>query len=593
MSTLLSTLLVALLACAALGQDAAEEDVDEGARADRRATLRTQFEALALDITDAELDQLLRYHVVDPAALAALRATPVPFELAPFDPHQLSELAAPHAPSAPLMRALAAANGWTPAHVAETLIPADLPWHQWSLAEQAAGLRAGRFTVTELVQAHLDHLAAIDAELFCVAAPLTERALAQAALLDAEAAAGRWRGPLHGIPFGIKDLLQAEGAPTEWGAAPFVGQSFQGDAPVVAKLVEAGAVPIAKLTLGALAMGDVWYGGQTRNPWAPARGSSGSSAGPAAAVAAGGVTFAIGSETLGSIVSPSVRCSVTGLRPTLGRVSRVGAMPLSWSMDKLGPMARSAEDALLVLTAMAGAEEGAPHDPHLAWSAPLASPFTQAQGAPRTDPGSPPARPTLRIAYVADPNGQVATWLDELATALPGVAVEPVALDLGAAGTYPTDAMLFVLFAEAAAAFDALTRDGRDDELVDQKPFAWPNTFRSARLIPAVEYIQCQRLRSGLARDFEAVLQTVDLVVHRPFEGELLALTNLTGHPSLTFPVPLATRAQPSALTLTGRLADEAFLAAVASAWQRRADAGRPAFPPAFAALRPAPTAGD
>ena len=572
--------------------DAAEADPD-GALADDasdgHAALRTQFAALGLELTDAEAELLERFHVLDRETLVALRATPVPHGLAPFDPHHLPAIARPHRATSALAHALepvgaaafeaAAAEGTLP------LRPSGRPLHQLSVVEMAALLRSGATTSVELTRAHLDHLAGIDAELFCVAALLPERALTQAAELDREAAAGNWRGPLHGIPYGLKDLVQAEGAPTAWGAKPFEGQVLAGDAPLVARLDAAGAVLIAKLSLGALAMGDVWYGGQTKNPWSPTRGSSGSSAGPAAAVAAGGVPFAIGSETLGSIISPSVRCSVTGIRPTLGRISRAGAMPLSWSMDKLGPMARSVEDAYLVLEAICGdAGHGEAEDAHLVWPDPLPSPLDS--------PITTREAPLLRVGFVTDPDGLVMGWLDELEAALPkGLAFERVQVDVeaSAAGGYPMDALLLVLHAEAAASFDDLTRDGRDDLLTRQDAFAWPNLFRSARLIPAVEYIQAQRLRSQLAQDFEDLMGTVDVLVHRPFEGDLLAITNLTGHPSLVLPVPVPTRAQPQAIALTGRLADEPLLAQVAATWQRTAPR---AFPPGFAAPRKAPPLG-
>ena len=562
---------------------------DASARAGAAPDLRAQFAALGLELTDAEAALLERFHVLDAETLATLRATPVPRELVPFDPHHLPAIARPHRPTSALAHALApaasiGAAAFEAAYAADSLppLPIGRPLHQLSVVEMATLLRNGGTTSVALTRAHLAHLAGIDVELLCVAALLPERALAQAARMDAEAAAGNWRGPLHGIPYGLKDLVQADGAPTAWGAKPFEGQVLAGDAPLVARLDAAGAVLIAKLSLGALAMGDVWYGGQTKNPWNPGRGSSGSSAGPAAAVAAGGVPFAIGSETLGSIVSPSVRCSVTGIRPTLGRVSRAGAMPLSWSMDKLGPMARTVEDAYLVLEAICGdAGHGEADDAHLVWPDPLPSPLDS--------PIATREAPLLRIGFVPDPDGFVAGWLDELEAALPtGLPVQRVAVDVAAhaAGGYPMDALLLVLHAEAAASFDDLTRDGRDDLLTRQDAFAWPNLFRSARLIPAVEYIQAQRLRTQLAQDFEDLMGTVDVLVHRPFEGDLLAITNLTGHPSLVLPVPVPTREQPQAIALTGRLADEPLLAQVAAIWQRTAPR---AFPPAFAAARTAP----
>lgn len=568
--------------------DASTPGAPANAAAEAELDLRAQFAALGLELTDLEVKLLERFHVLDAETLAALRAMPIPRDLTPFDPHQLPAIARPHRPTSALVHALAPVGAAAFEAAADDgrlpTLPIGRPLHQLSVVEMATLLRNGGTTSVALTRAHLAHLAGIDVELLCVAALLPERALAQAARMDAEAAAGNWRGPLHGIPYGLKDLVQADGAPTSWGAKPFEGQVLVGDAPLVARLDAAGAVLIAKLSLGALAMGDVWFGGQTKNPWNPKRGSSGSSAGPAAAVAAGGVPFAIGSETLGSIISPSVRCSVTGIRPTLGRVSRSGAMPLSWSMDKLGPIARSVEDAYLVLEAICGDTGlGEAEDAHLVWPDPLPSPLDS--------PVATREAPILRIGFVPGPDGFVAGWLDELEDALPvGLPVQRVEVDVEAhaAGGYPMDALLLVLHAEAGASFDDLTRDGRDDLLTRQDAFAWPNLFRSARLIPAVEYIQAQRLRTQLARDFEELMGTVDVLVHRPFEGDLLMITNLTGHPCLVLPVPVPTRAQPQAIVLTGRLADEPLLAQVAATWQRTAPR---AFPPDFSAARSAPQA--
>ena len=438
-----------------------------------------------------------------------------------------------------------------------------------SIPELGALLRAGRTTCLELTELHLERLAALDEQLHCVVTLLPERARAQARQLDVEAAEGRWRGPLHGIPWGAKDLLAVAGAPTTWGAEPYRDQVLDVDAAAVRRLDAAGAVLIAKLSLGSLAMGDVWFGGTTRNPWAPRTGSSGSSAGSAAAVAAGGVVFALGSETLGSIVSPSVRCGVTSVRPSFGRVSRAGAMALSWSMDKLGPMARSFVDAGHVLAAIAGPDED---ELDAAALQPADWPLTSMHDHRVGDL-------TVGVPAGSREDPVLVQALDELRAALAdrGHALEVVDLELPEA---PLDGMLLGLMVEAAAAFDGLTRSGDDDRLVRQGADAWPNLFRAARLVPAVEYVNAQRHRTLLVRELEARLQAVDVVVHPPFAGGLLLATNLTGHPTVVAPLFLdgaeeadGTRRYPGprGICFTGRLYDEGFLLAVADLWQGRA----------------------
>lgn len=518
-------------------------------------------ELIGLELTRAEVEQMARELAGQRTSLAGLRAQGLDNGVAPaltFSPLVAGVEPRPHSafargPSAPIR----VAEGWRESF--------------WSLSIPELGLllREGRTTCLELTDLHLARLEALDESLHCVVTLLPERARAQARLLDEELAAGKLRGPLHGIPWGAKDLLAVAGAPTTWGAAPFQGQEIGTDAAVVRRLDEAGAVLIAKLSLGALAMGDVWFGGKTRNPWEPRMGSSGSSAGSAAAVAAGGVAFAIGSETLGSIVSPSVRCGVTAIRPSFGRVSRAGAMALCWSMDKLGPMARSFVDAGLVLSAITGAGEDELDTAALIpgpWPATRASQHTVRNlkvGAPR--------------AALEGEDPALMQALDELreAQAALGLTLEVVAFDLPEA---PLDGMLLGLMAEAAAAFDDLTLGGADDELVSQGDNAWPNLFRAARLIPAVEYVNAQRHRTLLIRELEARLQEVDLLVHPPYAGGLLSATNLTGHPTLVAPLFLADPGReggytgPKAICFTGRLFDEGFLLAVAERWQAQAE---------------------
>ncbi|MEM9803049.1 MAG: amidase [Planctomycetota bacterium] len=421
----------------------------------------------------------------------------------------------------------------------------------WSIVELAALLRTTDVTCVELTEAYLDRLERLDARLHCVVTFTRERALAQAAERDAELARGVDRGWLHGLPWGVKDLMAVEGHPTTWGARPFADQSIDATAEVVRRLDEAGAILIAKLSVGALAMGDVWFRERTRSPWDTSRGSSGSSAGSAAATAAGGVAFSLGTETLGSIVSPSVACATSALRPTLGRVPRTGTMALSWTMDKVGPIARTVQDASLVFDAIRGADAGDPASRDGA--VPVAGDY---------------AGRALRIG-VPDGAFQRGGGVDEIAAELEALGHEIVPIELP---DFPTRAMLVILHAEAAAAFDELTRSNADDELVRQDDDAWPNTFRAARLIPAVEYVRAQRLRTLLMREMDAALADVDLVVHAPYAAGVLTATNLTGHPTVVAPfVPEdgpRPDGSPRTISFTGHLdCDEELLAAVV-AWQ-------------------------
>ncbi len=423
-------------------------------------------------------------------------------------------------------------------------------------------LRTGQITSVALTRLFLDRLARFDGVLHAVVTLMPERALAEAAQADREIAAGGWRGPLHGIPYGAKDLLAAAGASTTWGTAPYRTQVFDADAAVVEKLREAGAVLVAKLTLGELAWGDVWFGGMTRNPWNAEQGSSGSSAGPAAAVSAGLVPFAIGSETLGSIVSPATRNGVTGHRPTYGRVSRNGAMALSWSMDKLGPMARSALDCALVFDAIHGATLGD------ASSRTVPFPF---------DPAQP--LDLLRIGYFADLfdaeySGQAAdrAALDVLRRH--GINLRPVSLPQD----IPAGIITTMLSVEAAAAFDALTRSGQVDEMVRQTRNAWPHVFRAARLVPAVEYIQMARARTLLIEEMDEAFRSFDVIVSPSFNGGILQITNLTGHPCVVVPNAFnmvegqADRRSPGSISFIGALDRDDAALRVAHAFQEATD---------------------
>lgn len=431
--------------------------------------------------------------------------------------------------------------------------PARIEDLAFATAEQLGTLlRTRKVTSLALTQMYLERLKRYDTKLHFVINLTEERAIAQAKAADAEIAAGKYRGPLHGIPWGAKDLLAVKGYPTTWGAGGFEHQVIDEDATVVQRLDAAGAVLVAKLTLGALAMGDVWFGGRTRNPWNPHQGSSGSSAGPASAVAAGCVAFAIGSETLGSISSPCTRCGVTGLRPTFGFVPRTGAMALSWTMDKLGPIARSAQDCALVLQAIYGPDgkdtSVAPVPlgtfTHIDVKSlrigylksdfdPLA-PFKPEEAAPGETPEQKAAREKRNTEQAAshtrrayDQRYDLAA-LDKLRSM--GIQLVPVALP-----KFHYGAITPVLTAEAAAAFDDLTISARDRLLTAQSADDWPNLFRVSRFYPAVEYIQASRARTIAVEKVSALFSEVDIIV-TPTTGLQLVATNLTGHPALIVP---------------------------------------------------------
>ncbi len=425
----------------------------------------------------------------------------------------------------------------------------------YSVGQLAELLRTRQITSVQLTEFFLRRLRTYGPELECVVTITDSLALARARRADAEIAAGTYRGPLHGIPYGAKDLLALSGYKTTWGAAPYRDQELATTATVLKKLDEAGAVLVAKLTLGALAWGDVWFGGKTRNPWNREQGSSGSSAGSAAATAAGLVPFAIGTETWGSIVSPSNRCGVTGLRPTFGRVSRAGAMALSWSMDKIGPIARSVDDCAIVFEAIRGSD--GIDQTVIDW------PFTW---DPEQDIR------TIRVGYLKSAfERDYANKENDRRTldVLRELGVELVAIELPEFPVYP---LSFILSAEAAAAFDELTRSNRDDLLVRQIKNAWPNVFRAARFIPAVEYIQANRLRYLLIQAMQKVFEKIDVYVAPSFGGDNLLRTNLTGHPAVVIPNGFNKEGSPTSISFIGNLFEEGKVLAVARAVQRATD---------------------
>jgi Asp-tRNA(Asn)/Glu-tRNA(Gln) amidotransferase A subunit family amidase len=425
-----------------------------------------------------------------------------------------------------------------------------------------APLVAARYvTSTDLTRLYLERLKRHDPTLMCVVTLTEDLALEQAAQADKEIRAGRYRGPLHGIPYGIKDLFSAKGVLTTWGAEPYSKQVFDYDATAVARLRDAGAVLVAKLSTGELAVGDLWFGGRTRNPWNPERGSSGSSAGPAAATSAGLVGFAIGTETGGSIISPASTCGVVGLRPTYGRISRHGCMTLRWTLDKVGPITRSVRDAGLILEALYGPDG---HDDTVA-----DVPF-------RWDGGRDVRQ--LRVGYVErefngtdsdDPRQALArrplfdAALDVYRKA--GATLVPVALpDL------PAGAIYAVLNAEAGAMFDELTRSGDINRLTDKGPNSRANQLRASRFIPAVEYIRAQRVRTLLQREVEALFQDIDVFL-APSNSDSVTMTNLTGHPAVVLPSGFVEQ-MPVGLMLTGKLWEEATLLRAAAAFEAATD---------------------
>jgi Asp-tRNA(Asn)/Glu-tRNA(Gln) amidotransferase A subunit family amidase len=437
-------------------------------------------------------------------------------------------------------------------------VPADLEEVAfWPVTRLAPLVRAGKIRSVDLTRMYLARLRKLDPRLLAVITWTEERALERAEQADREIAAGKYRGPLHGIPWGAKDLLAVRGYRTTWGSVPFKEQVIDQDATVVERLDQAGAVLIAKLTLGELAWGDVWFGGMTRNPWNLEQGSSGSSAGSAAATAAGGLGFSIGSETLGSIVSPCTRTGATGLRPTFGRVSRHGAMALCWSLDKLGPICRSVEDCAVVFQAI--------HGPDGKDDTVVDAPF-------RWDPGLDPRR--LRVGYVkgvfeAKPvEGQEEAHAHNLAAleVLRGLGIELRPIELPSA--LPIDALEIILGVESAAAFDELTRSGRDDLLVRQIEQAWPNSFRQSQLIPAVSYVQANRIRTLLMRDMAKLFADLDAYVVPSFGSPNLLLTNLTGHPAVVLPNGFRKDGTPTSLTFMGDLFEEGKVLALAKAYQ-------------------------
>lgn len=479
-------------------------------------------EIAGVSFTDDQRQMMLRSLQQMRQGIDALHKVPLDNTVAPaivFDPLPPGAVL-PTKKAEPMLRA----------HVPVMARPSsleDLAFH--TVAELSTLVRTRKVKSAELTDMYLARLERFDPQLHCVITLTKDRARAQAKAADAEIASGRYRGPLHGIPWGAKDLLAAKGYLTTWGAGPYKTQNLDYDAEVVKRLDRAGAVLVAKLTLGELAQGDRWFGETTRNPWWPEQGSSGSSAGPASATAAGLVGFSIGTETQGSISSPSTRCGVSGLRPTFGRVPRTGAMALSWSMDKIGPICRSAEDCAMVLDAIAGpdGQDLSVRRYPFNWNA-TRKPATLRVGylksafdAPERDPSNP------QRGHPTKPHDDAAL---EVLQKL-GVKLIPVELP-----DMSTQSMSMILTAEAGAAFDELTRSGHVDEMVQQNAGAWPNTFRAAHFIPAVEYVNANRARTLLCQRWWDLFKNIDVLVTPTGGSNQLGMTNLTGNPAVIVP---------------------------------------------------------
>jgi len=445
-------------------------------------------------------------------------------------------------------------------------VPDDLQEIAFFTIPQLASLiKHKKITSEALTQLYIDRIKRFDGQLQSVITLTEELAMKQARQADQEIASGNYKGILHGIPYGVKDLMAVEGYPTTWGSKPYQDQILEGTAAVVKKLEAEGAVLVAKLVSGALARGDVWYGGKTKNPWDLSQGASGSSAGSGAATSAGLVAFAIGTETLGSITAPASRTGITGLRPTYGRISRQGVMSLSWSMDKIGPLCRSAQDCEIVFNALYGKD---PQDPST-----NEAPFNQVKKAPSE----------LKVAYLKkDIEGDTSiSKVNILATleVFKSMGVEPTAIELPT--SFPYDGFDIILRAEAGAFFDELVRSGEVDLMVEQGPSSRANSLRQSRFIPAVEYLQANRHRKQLIEEIHALFKDYDVIIAPSNRGRQLLITNLTGHPAISVPNGFDNKGRPTSFTLIGNLYDEGSILALARAFQELTDFDEK-YPPLF-----------
>jgi Asp-tRNA(Asn)/Glu-tRNA(Gln) amidotransferase A subunit family amidase len=546
--------------------------------------LKSGEKLLGLEFTDAEEEMMVRGASRNLESYEALRKLDVPLDtepaivFRPYLPGKRPPAAGPRAkvlevgkagalPHTSNTRATQTAVAQT-AGVAPTSRSAASPLDSLAFAPVtvlADLIKRREISSLDLTKMYLARLDKHGDALKCVVTLTRDLALAQAAQADKDLRAGKYRGQLHGIPWGAKDLFATRGVRTTWGAKPYENQVVDVDATVVERLRDAGAVLLAKLSMGSLAQGGVWFGGSTKNPWNPERSSSGSSAGPAAATAAGLVGFAIGTETLGSIISPSSTCGVVGLRPTYGRISRYGAMALSWTMDKIGPICRTVEDCVLAFNAIYGADgrDETVVDAPFRWNprVPLGSLKIGYIKGDFEDVAPPPNVNTeeAKKRFQARLEGMKAA-LDTFRKA--GANLVPLQLP-----DFPAQAIRFILSAEAATAFDDLTRTRGIDQLTEQGPGDWPNTFRTSRFVPAVEYIRAQRARTLLMRKYDELMSTCDVFLSST-GGASLTATNLTGHPALCLKAGFVEK-MPWSLMITGRLYDEATLLRVALAYER------------------------
>lgn len=509
-----------------------------------KADLNTSAKVIGLQFTEPELDSMLGNVKLSRSNFENMRKSPLnngtPFTLA----------FSPLLPGMTLDKVQRPVQWNIPANVSLPKNKNDLAFY--SILELASLIKNKKISSVELTQFFLQRLKKFNDSLQCVISFTEDIAMAQSRQVDKEIAAGKYRGPLHGIPYGLKDLFAVKGTKTTWGAEPYKNQILQEDAFAYTQLHKAGAVLIAKLTLGALALGDIWFGGRTNNPWNLKRGSSGSSAGVASATVAGLVPFAIGTETLGSIVSPSTRCGSTGLRPTFGSVSRSGAMTLCWSLDKVGPICRSAEDAAIVFNFLHGTDG-------LDASA-VNVPFNYTNKANFKK---------LKIGYAKNYFDKD-TVLNDLRVleVFKKMGVQLIPVNFPDTEISYGNLVRTVLSAESAAAFDDFTRSNLDDTMTRQTKSDWPNIFRAARFIPAVEYINANRHRYLLMRNIDRVFQQVDVIIVPTFFGNQLQITNLTGHPALCMPNGFDKFNSPTSITFLGKLYGEANLLSVGKAFQ-------------------------
>lgn len=531
----------ALVLCMFLGLTGCTAPRTQLSKRDVQATQRL----IGIQMSDKAIDTLLPYLRRNRDGYDSLRKYPLGNDISPalrFDPR----------PRDFVLRPQLQPQGWDIPQGVEVPRPYDLLAY-YSLPQLASLIKYQKISVTELTEFFLARLKKYQPKLQCTITLTDSLALAQAKRADQEIKNGGYRGILHGIPYGAKDLISVAGHPTTWGARPYRDQQFDQTATVIKKLEEAGAILVAKLVSGALARGDVWFDGRAKNPWDTTQGASGSSAGSGSATSAGLVPFALGTETYGSILSPSNRTGITGLRPTFGRVSRHGVMTLSWSMDKLGPMARSAEDCAIVLEAIQG------HDPGDRSTVDL--PF----GVDGNRDLS-----TLRVAYLQKDIEQDTTEggenLRKALKVLRELGVDPVAVEMPKG--IPYDGLDIILRSEAGAFFDGLVRSGRVDLMVEQNRRSRANSLRQSRFIPAVEYLQANRQRQVLIEKMHEIIKGFDVLISPTFGNDQLFATNLTGHPAIAVPTGLDKKNHPTSMTLVGNLYDEASILLLAMAFQ-------------------------